>query len=312
MRIVSWNINGLRAYMRSSNDPLKNLFNRLNADIICLQVQWSIPISKCPLAHSAILWKQETKLADLSSLTKEITCIPSYDSFFSFSTRKKGYSGVATFAKKGTTLSFTDGFQHPDHSDEGRCIVSDHGHFVLFNVYFVNGATGDARQSYKMKFYRDFQEKVHSYLKSGRQVIITGDVNTAHTDLDIYNSKVTSFFYITIQVICFKKTNYSFISQKFANGSGFLPEERAWIDSILSMGFKDAYRHYYPIQRKYTFWDTRTGKRKSNEGWRIDYFLVSDGLMNNRVTNSEILTQVSNSFTSYVMAKGFSWNDEFV
>ena len=201
-------------------------------------------------------------------MSKELVTINGFDSFWDFSVKRKGWSGTVTFAKKGITKNAATGFGSQHFNDEGRCVMTDHGQFVLFNVYFPNGGTGEERLMYKYKYYDAFYIEMQTLLAANRKVIITGDVNTAHKDIDIWNPKL------------------------FATSTGFLPREREWIDKMLDLGFFDAFRKFYPDKEKsFTFWDMRTNKRPSNNGWRIDYFLVSNS-MENHVSDSEILSDV--------------------
>lgn len=150
--------------------------------------------------------------------------------------------------------------------------MTHHDGFVLLNVYFPNAGRGVDRLDYKLKFYAAFQEACRQLSITGKQVIVTGDVNTAHKDIDIWGPKV------------------------FADSTGFLPQERAWIDSFLADGFIDAYRYFYPTKEAaYTFWDMRTMKRPPNQGWRIDYFFVSEKLKD-KVTACDILPNVPSSY----------------
>ena len=220
---------------------------------------------------------QETKVADWSKLTKDLVNVDGFDSFWDFSKKRKGWSGVVTFARRGTTIRAQEGFANFDDegmqssqidSKIGRCIMTDHGSFVLFNVYFPNAGRGDDRLEYKLNFYEAFQFECKKLLDQGRHVIVTGDVNTAHKEIDIWNP------------------------EGFKDATGFLPQERAWIDRFLADGYVDAYREFYPDKKgAYTFWDMRTMKRPSNDGWRIDYFLVSKQLRD-RLQNCEILPDV--------------------
>ena len=200
--------------------------------------------------------------------------VKNFDSFWDFSKKKKGYSGTVTFAKKGITKTAVTGFGHPDFNDEGRCVMTDHGKFVLFNVYFPNGGMGEDRLLYKYKYYDAFYQEIHKLISKNRKVIITGDINTAHADIDIWNPKL------------------------FATMTGFLPKEKEWIDQMLALGFVDAFRKINPDRKEsFTFWDMRTNKRPANSGWRIDYFLVST-LLENQIFNSEILADVLSVYLS--------------
>ena len=191
-----------------------------------------------------------------------------FDSFWDFSSKKKGWSGTVTFARKGITKNAFTGFGDPNFNDEGRCVMTDHGHFVLFNVYFPNGGMGEERLAYKFRYYNAFHSEIQKLLKSNRNVIVTGDINTAHKEIDIWNPKM------------------------FSKSTGFLDREREWIDRFLQIGFFDAFRKFNPDKKGYyTFWDTRMNKRPSNSGWRIDYFLVSNDL-EDKIWNSDIQSHV--------------------
>ncbi|RKO91333.1 Endonuclease/exonuclease/phosphatase, partial [Blyttiomyces helicus] len=219
--------------------------------------------------------------------------VDGYDSFFSFSQTKKGWSGVATYARKGLTVEAEEGFGDDKFNDEaspvpsrvicaahstllhpGRCVMTDHGKFILFNVYFPNGRDGE-RVEYKQSFHDTFRRRCNDLAKSGRHCIVTGDVNIAHEDADIWNPAVSP--------------------EKFAASTGFLPSERQWITDLLNDGWVDAFRKFHPTREKaFTFWDMRTMKRPINQGWRIDYFLVPKSLMD-VVQDSDILPQVLGS-----------------
>lgn len=251
---MSWNINGIRSTFGEKEAVGKiNLASFLasnDCDIYCFQ---------------------ETKASDWSKLTKDLVNVKSFDSFWDFSKKKKGYSGTVTFARKGSTKNARTGFGHSDFDDEGRCVMTDHGDFILFNVYFPNGGMGEERLLYKYKYYDAFHQEISKLIAQDRRVIITGDINTAHKDIDIWNPVL------------------------FATMTGFLPKEREWIDRMLKVGFVDAFRKINPDKKKsFTFWDMRTNKRPANNGWRIDYFLVSSCL-ENQILNSEILADVIES-----------------
>lgn len=166
------------------------------------------------------------------------------------------------------TKNAITGFGDSEFNDEGRCVMTDHGKFVLFNVYFPNGGTGEERLLYKYKYYDAFYKEMLKLTSKNRNIIITGDINTAHKDIDIWNPKL------------------------FASSTGFLPREREWIDRLISIGFFDAFRKFSPKKEKcFTFWDMRTNKRPANNGWRIDYFMVSNSLETQSL-GSEILDDV--------------------
>ena len=155
-------------------------------------------------------------------------------------------------------------------NNEGRVIVADYGEFVLLNVYFPNGRSSAERLKYKLDFYNAFLEFTDSIRADGRNLIICGDVNTAHKEIDIARPKANTGI------------------------SGFLPEERAWVDKLVSHGYVDTFRIFNQDPGQYTWWDFMTKARDRNVGWRIDYFFVDEELAN-RVTNGYILQDVMGS-----------------
>jgi exodeoxyribonuclease-3 len=228
IRLVSWNVNGFRAvYKKGFMDWL----HKESADIVCLQ---------------------ETK-AEESQIQKELKDAEGYHWAFASSKARKGYSGVAIFSKE-KPIKVTEGFGKDAFDIEGRTLVAEFPGFTLCNVYFPNGKTGDVRQQYKMDFYRHFQDFTAALRKQGKSVIVCGDVNTAHKEIDIARPKENSAI------------------------SGFLPEERAWIDGFLESGFVDSLRLFNQKPAQYTWWDMKSGARARNVGWRIDYFYVSEDL----------------------------------
>jgi exodeoxyribonuclease-3 len=175
---------------------------------------------------------------------------------------RPGYSGVATFCRE-TPLEVQMGLEEPRFDVEGRVIRTVYPDFTLFNVYFPNGQRGHERVTYKLDFYARLLEICDQLHAQGKPVIITGDFNTAHRPIDLTNPRQN------------------------ATTSGFLPEERVWIDYYLAHGFVDAFRDLYPEKIQYTWWTYRSGARARNVGWRLDYFLVSSNLMP-RVTNVQV------------------------
>ncbi|MBU1063560.1 exodeoxyribonuclease III, partial [bacterium] len=160
------------------------------------------------------------------------------------------------------------GISRFDH--EGRTIVADFGEFVLFNIYFPNGQKNEERLKYKMDFYNAFLSVVDALDKEGRNVIVCGDVNTAHKEIDLAHPKENE------------------------TTSGFLPMEREWIDKFLSHGWVDTFRMFYPEPEHYTWWSMRTRARERNIGWRIDYFYVNERFRKN-VKDGFILPEVEGS-----------------
>jgi exodeoxyribonuclease-3 len=170
------------------------------------------------------------------------------------SAERPGYSGVATLLKN-ESLEVQAGLGEPRFDVEGRVLRTRHPGFLLYNIYFPNGQRGQERLSYKLDFYARLLEHCDASHASGENIIITGDFNTAHRPIDLRNPKQN-------------ETN-----------SGFMPVERAWIDKLLEHGFVDIYRSLYPERVQYTWWTYRVGARERNVGWRLDYFLVSEKMV---------------------------------
>ena len=166
---------------------------------------------------------------------------------------KKGYSGTALFTKiKPDSIKY--GLGNKDYDSEGRAIRADFGNITHVTAYFPSGTTGEIRQSFKMKFLEFFSAYIRDLLKERPNLIISGDFNIAHKDIDI---------------------NFP---AKHQTMSGFLPEERAWIDRTLNMGFVDSFRVFNNQPRQYSWWTYRAQARAKNLGWRIDYHLISESL----------------------------------
>lgn len=196
-----------------------------------------------------ILCLQETK-AQVDQLGEEIKSFKDYKSYF-FSAEKKGYSGVAVYSKI-EPIAVRSGFGLPEFDGEGRVLELEFEKFVLFNVYFPNGGRGPERVAYKLEFYDKLFKRAEVMRKKKKNVIVVGDYNTAHKEIDLArpgpNAKVT----------------------------GFLPEERAWVDKIVKMGYVDIFREFNQEPGQYTYWDVITRARDRNVGWRIDYFMISN------------------------------------
>jgi len=242
IRIYTWNVCGFRAILRKG---FRQWFDSVSPDILCLQ--------------------------EVKATTEQLggsEYIEGYD-FYLNSAEKKGYSGVAIYTKiKVMKISY--GFDHTIFDNEGRVIEADFGSFLLYNVYFPNGGEGNKRVPYKLAFYDEFFFHVEKKKKKQKNIVICGDFNTAHTELDLARPKENE------------------------ENTGFLPEERAWIDKIINLGYVDAFRIFNKEGGHYTYWDYVTGARKRNIGWRIDYFFVSQE-MKDRVTACRILSDVMGS-----------------
>jgi len=228
MKITTWNVNGIRAAIKKG---FMDWFNEASPDALCLQ---------------------EVK-AYKEQVPEELTTASGYQQFWN-SAERAGYSGVATFAKN-EAVNLTAGFGVEEFIGEGRTIVGKYPDFYLFNIYFPNGQRDQGRLDYKLGFYEALLAYCDELIAAGNDVIITGDFNTAHEEIDLKNPKS---------------------NQK---RSGFLPIEREWIDRYLEHGFIDAFRQLYPEKVQYSWWSFRSGARARNVGWRLDYFLVTKGVM---------------------------------
>lgn len=228
MKLYSWNVNGIRAV---AGKGFVDWVLSESPDILCLQ---------------------ETK-AEFDQLDGSLRDIPGYKAFF-HSGNRKGYSGTAVYYKN-EPLSIKTGLSDERFNHEGRTIVLEYPEFTLFNIYFPNGQKDDERLQFKMDFYDCFQKDVNHLVAEGKKVIICGDVNTAHNEIDLKNPKSN------------------------AKRSGFLPIERAWMDRFFADGYVDTFRYLYPKTVKYSWWSYRFNARANNAGWRIDYFFMSNNAL---------------------------------
>jgi exodeoxyribonuclease-3 len=243
IKALSWNVNGIRAVQKKG---FLEWFAGAAPDILCLQ---------------------ETK-AHPEQLGPELLKVPGYSVHFS-SAERKGYSGVALYTKQ-EPLEVRHGFGIREFDSEGRVVIADYGHFVLLNIYYPNGKQSAERLDYKMRFYDAFLDYVTGLKAEGRHLVICGDVNTAHREIDIARPKENS------------------------KVSGFLPSERAWVDKFLGHGYVDTFRMFNDQPGQYTWWDMMTRARDRNVGWRIDYFYVSESL-NNCVKSAWTMPDVTGS-----------------
>jgi exodeoxyribonuclease-3 len=242
-KILCWNINGIRSAQK--HGFLEWLY-RESIDILCLQ---------------------ETK-AHLEQLERDLQEPHGYYAYWNYPERK-GYSGVATFTREKPFRVQNDlGFQ--DFDIEGRVIISEYPQFILFNVYFPNGKKDESRLKYKMDFYDTFWDFVEPLRQKGEKLIICGDFNTAHTEIDLARPKE---------------------NEKI---SGFLPIERAWLDKLVAHGYIDTFRHFNKEPNHYTWWDLKSRARERNVGWRIDYFFVTENLLGS-VSKAFIMPEVVGS-----------------
>jgi exodeoxyribonuclease III len=243
MKLSTWNVNGIRAALGKG---LYQWVQSNSPDIICLQEIKARP----------------------DQIKEEDREISGYYSYWN-PAQRPGYSGVATYTRYKPDLIKT-GLGIPSFDQEGRVIRMKFPDFVLYNIYFPNGQRDQARLDFKLDFYAQLLEEIDQLHAQGENVILTGDFNTAHSEIDLANPRENS------------------------NNSGFLPEEREWIDNYLAHNFVDAYREIYPSRIQYTWWTYRSGARWKNIGWRLDYFLVSKSMMS-RVRDVIIQDEVTGS-----------------
>lgn len=239
IRIISWNVNGLRAVMKKD---FSKIISCLDPDILLLQ---------------------ETKLQE-DQRTEEMINLHLYRSFWAYSTVKKGYSGVAAYTKQTPANVYTS-FSRPRFDGEGRVIRLDFDKFILFNIYFPNGQMNDERLKYKLDFYEWFIDYANVLKHDGKSLIISGDFNTAHNEIDLKNPGPNS------------------------KRSGFLRIERDVLDRMVAMGYVDTFRHFHPEEVKYSWWSYRFNARKNNAGWRIDYFFVTRDLIDNHIIDQAFI-----------------------
>lgn len=243
MKIYSWNVNGLRAILKKG---FLEWVHEESPDILCLQ---------------------ETKLQE-NQLEDSFKSIEGYYSCFSFA-EKKGYSGVATYSKE-QPVSVKHGMGIERFDSEGRILETEFKDFTVLNIYFPNGQMNEERLNYKLEFYETLLEYCNNLVSEGKKLVICGDYNTAHTEMDIKNAKANE------------------------NTSGFLKIERAWLDKLVANGYTDTFRHVNPEEIKYSWFSYMFKARERNVGWRIDYHFVSNNLLP-YVVDAQILNEVTGS-----------------
>ena len=239
MKLISWNVNGLRACV---GKDFEQQFKDFNADFFCLQET-----------------KMQAGQLDLS--------FPGYESYWNYAD-KKGYSGTAIFTKH-KPLSVTYGIDIDEHDHEGRVITLEMEDFYLVTVYTPNSQDELRRLEYRMKWEEDFQSYLHK-LDESKPVIVCGDMNVAHQEIDLKNPKTNR------------------------RNAGFTDEEREKMTELLNNGFIDTFRTLYPEQVTYSWWSYRFRAREKNTGWRIDYFLISERLRD-RLVDAKIHTETMGS-----------------
>ena len=240
MKLISWNVNGLRACVQKG---FLEYFNSVNADVFCIQ---------------------ESKLQE-GQIELDL---PGYEQYWNYA-EKKGYSGTAIFTKK-KPLSVKYGLGIEEHDQEGRVITLEFEDEYVITVYTPNSQNELARLDYRMKWEDDFKEYLKELSKK-KSVIVCGDLNVAHKEIDLKNPKTNR------------------------KNAGFTDQEREKLTDLLNAGFIDTFRYFKPdVTGIYSWWSYRFNSRKNNAGWRIDYFLVSED-MKDRLVSADIHTEVLGS-----------------
>ena len=231
MKIASWNVAGLRACEKKG---FYDWYLSFDADVICLQETKALP----------------------EQLNDRLVTPDNHEAIYA-PAQKKGYSGVSTWVRKGVNHKHTIGLGIEEFDSEGRCIITEFDDYILFNCYFPNGKRDHTRVPYKLEFSKEVAKQALALKKkTKKEVIITGDYNTAHHEIDLANPKTN------------KKS------------TGFLPIEREWMDEFKAQGFTDLFREFTPDENgHYTWWTYRGDCRERNIGWRIDYFWSTDGIL---------------------------------
>lgn len=244
MKIVTWNVNGLRAAL---NKDILSWINQYTPDVLCLQ-----EIKARPEQLTT------THMQQLEALFSHHVWNPA---------SRPGYSGVATLSTRSPP-GIQVGMGIEEFDIEGRVIVSEYPSFKLFNLYVPNGGRDLNRVPFKLNFYAQLLQICDQLHQYGEQIILCGDINTCHQEIDLRNPKDN------------------------ATTTGFLPEERLWIDKYLEHGFVDIYRYLYPERVQYTWWTYRVNARARNIGWRLDYYLISESLIDmvqDVIINTDVL-----------------------
>ena len=243
LSMVCWNVNGARAVARKG---LLDWLYQESPDILCLQ---------------------ETK-ADPQQLDSELREPEGYHAYWA-ELERKGYSGVAILTREEPVSVWYDLGDSP-LGMEGRVIITEYPAFTLLNIYFPNGKKDDTRLKYKLDFYEVFLRFVDSLRSKQKRLVICGDFNTAHQEIDLARPKE---------------------NEKI---SGFLPVEREWLDKFIAQGYVDTFRHFHKEPNQYTWWDLKSRARERNVGWRVDYFFVTDELLPS-VSRAFIMPEVMGS-----------------
>ncbi len=243
MKIISYNVNGIRAAIKKG---LYDWIKKEDPDVVCIQ---------------------ELKARQEQVDTTELEAMGFHH--YWMSAEKPGYSGVAIFSKiKPKTVIYGCGMRKYDQ--EGRVIRADYTGGSIICVYMPSGTSGDERQAFKMQWLSSFQEYINDLKKTIPNLIIVGDYNIAHEEIDIHNPKGNK------------------------KNSGFLPEEREWLTSFLATGFVDSFRKFHNEPDKYSWWTYRFNARKNNKGWRIDYQMITASLEKN-ILNADVRNEAVHS-----------------
>lgn len=244
MKLISWNVNGLRAVV---NKGFKEFFKEIDADIFCIQ---------------------ETKMQEAQLDENILEIFEGYNAYWN-SAEKKGYSGTAIFTKQNP-LNVTYGIGKEEHDKEGRVITLEFEKFYMVNIYTPNSK----RELERLDYRQLWEDEIRAYLlklKENKPVVMCGDLNVAHTEIDLKNPKTNR------------------------KNAGFTDEERAKMTELLNAGFVDTFRYKYPeVEGKYSWWSYMFHAREKNAGWRIDYFIVSENLKD-KIEDAKILDDIYGS-----------------
>lgn len=244
MKLISWNVNGLRAVI---NKGFKEFFKEIDADIFCIQ---------------------ETKMQEAQLDENILEIFEGYNAYWN-SAEKKGYSGTAIFTKQ-KPLNVTYGIGKEEHDKEGRVITLEFEKFYMVNIYTPNSK----RELERLDYRQLWEDEIRAYLlklKENKPVVMCGDLNVAHTEIDLKNPKTNR------------------------KNAGFTDEERAKMTELLNAGFVDTFRYKYPeVEGKYSWWSYMFHAREKNAGWRIDYFIVSENLKD-KIEDAKILDNIYGS-----------------
>lgn len=244
MKLISWNVNGIRACV---NKGFKEFFKEIDADIFCIQ---------------------ETKMQEAQLDENILEIFEGYNAYWN-SAEKKGYSGTAIFTKQ-KPLNVTYGIGKEEHDKEGRVITLEFEKFYMVNIYTPNSK----RELERLDYRQLWEDEIRAYLlklKENKSVVMCGDLNVAHTEIDLKNPKTNR------------------------KNAGFTDEERAKMTELLNAGFVDTFRYKYPeVEGKYSWWSYMFHAREKNAGWRIDYFIVSENLKD-KIEDAKILDDIYGS-----------------